>query len=240
MVRRTRVQLLEMTGNNVGLRKWLGARGGTHVRTVGMGTRHTQGVPHMEWVWTSGDGVEEDVQLSDLIPVTTSQMNEGEAGLICHSRDVVVIDEPSDWPGPVSWESPDNEWTFPADRVVGEQFTYTGLEVCTQNSRRRAWRHSMVHLRVTGATAVLYTYSDCTLLRSAAGRASSAYGWLSAGCADAELVKEVTGTSLSMSPNGTWTPLKRAPGGEASLMAPAQTSPHSEVRRLGCLPRCNM
>ena len=40
--------------------------------------------------------------------------------------------------------------------------------------------------------AVLYTYSDCTLLRSAAGRASSAYGWLSAGCADKGLVKEVS------------------------------------------------
>ena len=75
----------------------------------------------------------------------------------------------------MSWEAPDDEWTFPADRVVGEQFTYTGLEVCTQNSRRRARRHSMVHLRITGATAVLYTKSDCTLLRSTTGRASSAY-----------------------------------------------------------------
>jgi hypothetical protein len=50
----------------------------------------------------------------------------------------------------------------------------------------------MVHLRMTSAVAVLYTYSDCTLLRSAAGRAGSAYGWLAAGCADAGLVTEVS------------------------------------------------
>ena len=50
----------------------------------------------------------------------------------------------------------------------------------------------MVDLRITGATAVLYTYPDCTPLRSATGRAGSAYGWLAAGCADAGLVEEVS------------------------------------------------
>ena len=98
----------------------------------------------MEWVWASGDGVEEDVLLFDLVPATTPQMGESEAELICHSKDVVVIDEPSSWPGMVSWEAPEDEWTSPANRVVGGQFPYTGLGVCTRNSRRRAWRHSMV------------------------------------------------------------------------------------------------
>ena len=99
-------------------------------------------------------------------------MDESEAELVCQSRDVVGVDEPlsCSWPGMVSWEAPEDEWTFPTDRVVGEQFPYTGLEVSTQNSRRRSWRHSMVHsvvqLRVL---AGLYTYSDCTLLKSAAG-----------------------------------------------------------------------
>ena len=59
-----------------------------------MRTRHTQGIPHAEWVWTSGDGREENVRLSDLIPVTTSRINEGEAEMVCHSKDVVVIAEP--------------------------------------------------------------------------------------------------------------------------------------------------
>ena len=85
----------------------------------------------------------------------------------------------------------------------------------------------MVHLRITGVVAVLYTYSDCTLLRSAAGRAGSAYGWLAAGCADAGLVAEVDTLE-----EGTW--------GEASLMGPALTSQRSEVRRLDCLPPYNM
>ena len=129
--------------------------------------------------------------LSDLIPVATSRMDGGEAEVVCQSKDIVVIDEPSSEPGVVNWKTPEDEWTFPVDRVVGEQFLYTRLEMSTRNSRLKAWRHSIVHLRITGTTAVLYTYSDCTLLRSAAGRASSAYGWLAAGCADAWLVKEV-------------------------------------------------
>ena len=162
------------------------------MRTKGMVTRHTQGIPHVEWVWTSGDGKEEDLLLSDLVPVTTSRMDEGEAEVVCQSKGVVVIDGPSSWPGVVSWEAPEDEWTSPLDRVVGEQFSYTGSEASTRNSRLKAWRHSIVHLRLTGATVVLYTYSDCTLQRSAVGRASSAYGWLAAGCADAGLVKEVS------------------------------------------------
>ena len=72
--RHNRAQLLEMAGDNMGLRKWLGVRGGTHVRMKGMYTRHTQGIPHAEWVRTSGD--------------------EGEAEMVYHSKDIVVIDEP--------------------------------------------------------------------------------------------------------------------------------------------------
>ena len=39
----------------------------------------------------------------------TPQMDEGEAEQVCHSKDVVVIDEPSNWPGMVSWEAPKDE-----------------------------------------------------------------------------------------------------------------------------------
>ena len=102
MERLSRAQLLEMAGDNMGLRKWLGVRGGTHVRMRGMSTRHTQGIPHAEWMWTSGDGREEDVQLSDLILVTTSRMDKGEAEMVCHSKDIVVIDEPLSWPSVVN------------------------------------------------------------------------------------------------------------------------------------------
>ena len=48
MKRHNRAQLLEMAGDNMGLRKWLGVRGGTHVRMSRMGTRIAQGIPHAE------------------------------------------------------------------------------------------------------------------------------------------------------------------------------------------------
>ena len=72
------------------------------------------------------------------LPFTTSRMDEGEAEVVCQSKDIVVIDEPSSWPGVVRWEAPEDEWTFPVDRVVGEQFLCTGLEVSTRDSRLKA------------------------------------------------------------------------------------------------------
>ena len=78
----------------------------------------------------------------------------------------MVIDEPLSWPSVVNLIAPEGEWTFPVDRVVGEQLLYTGLGAGTPNSRLKAWRHSMVHLRMPSVVAVLYTYSDCTLLSS--------------------------------------------------------------------------
>jgi hypothetical protein len=47
-------------------------------------------------------------------------MDEGEAVMACHSKDIVVIDEPLSWLGVVNWAAPEDEWTFPGDRVVRE------------------------------------------------------------------------------------------------------------------------
>ena len=64
------------------------------------------------------------------------------------------------WPGEVNWGAPKDEWASPVDRVVGEQFLYTGPEVSTRGGRLKAWGHSMVHLGVTGAVVVLYMESN--------------------------------------------------------------------------------
>ena len=104
-------------------------------------------------------------------------------------------DEPDKWWDLAQWEVPEGSWAFPRHRVVGEQFSNTSVQLSEVHKAQGAWQATLqvqataVH-QMRPPINVLYSYSDCSLVRGA-GYVMVSYGWVTAGVANSQLVRAV-------------------------------------------------
>ena len=127
--------------------------------------------------------------------MTVSEVDVLETWRINAHGALVVIDEPDKWWDLAQWELPEGSWAFPKHMVVGEQFRNTSVQLSEVQKARGAWQatlqvHATAVLQMRPPIKVLYSYSDCSLVREE-GYVKVSYGWATAGIANNQLVRAV-------------------------------------------------
>ena len=140
--------------------------------------------------------------------------------------------------GPGTVGVPEGSWAFPRHRVVGEQFSNTSVQPADVYRAKRAWQATLqvqaaVVCQLQPPINVLYSYSDCSLVREA-GYVRMSYEWVTTGVANSHLVRAVgpeggggwridpvqSAWDLETLEQGTWV--------EVWLMGRKRTTTHSE------------
>ena len=190
LTRQSRSQMVDHNTEVKQLMLWLQYRGGWG---QGTRTRNNDRAPHQEWVWTTTEDDCDYVALSTLSPVTVSEVDVLDTWRISGHGVLVVVDEPHEWWLQAQWEIPTGAWAFPKHRVVGEQFSNSKVQRSQVLKAQQAWWKTLQVQATTAASLpanVLYSYSDCSLIRKA-GYIVVSYGWVTAGVANRHLVREV-------------------------------------------------